>query len=274
MPAFCGSPITPNRTSFDPSQDGATKQCRSLSLGGMCSPSALPGTTGVHTEVISGDWQRKITGSATVTIEGNSGTTVQGHSDTTVHGDVTEQFSQNSKRTVSSNDTLQVLGNSTTVVTGAQHNTTIGPTLDIRVGEHTQVHNSPEFDQDEVQFEHHMTGYSAWGFRFEADGLLINPIGVHGDLVGTRLTAGVALNDFRIWGNHFKGIHLEEHELNERLHGIDETIDGLKGHLTQVTIRVNPVRIISTGLYVVAGPPVVGSILDALIAEFALAAAF
>jgi hypothetical protein len=273
MPAFCGSPITPNRTSFDPSQDGVTKQCRSLSLGGMCSPGALAGTTGVHTEVITGDWQQKITGSATVTIQGNSDTTVQGKSDTTVHGDVTEQFDQNCKKTVSSNDTLKVHGNSTTVVNGSEHNTTLGPTLETRIGEHTEVHQAEEHNQDLFHLATHSTQHDVFVERFEADGVLVCPIGFHGDLVGARLTAGVAINEYRVWGTHVKGLHNEDHELSAELKNIKAEINDLKGDLTPVTIKVNPTRVVITELYVIAGPPVVGSILDALIAEFALAAA-
>jgi hypothetical protein len=265
MQVFGGSPLTPTRT-IDHSRDGTTPRPGSLNLNDMCCPAALPGTNAPHSEVIHGDWQHKIAGSVKLTIDGKS--------DTTVQGDVTEHYNQNCTTTVTSNDTLKIHGNSTMVVNGSELNTTLGPTLETKIGEHTQVHQAAEHNQDTSAFETHWYSHSAFGERFEADGLLVNPIGIHFDLVGNRWTAGVLVNDYRVWGFHAKAGHNEDNELEAKFKGIEADITELKGELTPVTIKVNPTRIISTAMYVVAGPPVVGSILDALIAEFALAAAF
>jgi hypothetical protein len=260
MPAFCSSLLTPNGT-FDPLQDKMTPQCRSLSLGGMCSAGALSGTTGVQTEVISGDWQQKVLGSATVNIDG--------HSDTTVQGDVTERFNQNCSRTVTSNDTCKVHGNSTSVVNGSEHRTTVGPTLETKMGEHTQVHQAAEHHQDQTQFTRHASDYSAYGFRFEADGLLFNPIGGHVDLVGRRVTAGLQIFESCLNKTEFDDLEEKVNGLKEELAESTNKVRLMEQYLAGLSNKVSGLYFIQ-GPLVLDGPPAVGIVLDALVADVAL----
>jgi hypothetical protein len=231
----------------------------------MCSPGALPGTTGAHTEVISGDWQQKVHGSATVNIDSKWNTTVD--------GDVIYHFNQNCTKKVNVNDTLKVLGNSTAVVHGSEHMTTLGPTLETRVGEHTQVHQAQEHNQDQVQFQTHGSDFSAYAFRFEADGVLFNPIGGHVDLVGRRVTAGLQI--FESCLNK-----TEVDELDEKITGLRTDVDGasskiglMQDDIKALTNQLHPIKTRASGLAVVEVPILLTpTVPDALLAEFALAA--
>jgi hypothetical protein len=217
------------RPDFTP--DKALGGSGSLGYRTIASPEGLTGGSGNQGTTIHGDhWE---------TYDGNLNTRVKGNWTIWVEKDVDVKIKQNVTNLEVGEDVkyLHIKGNSTTQIDKAETHTTIGPTTELRVGEHNQCHQSQEANQDIVDLSAHWLKADAFGVRVEANGLLGTSTLGHADFYGGKLEMGLGKKELNLNHDEVKALKGEVQALKIKV-GTEADIEGMDARIVALENRV------------------------------------
>lgn len=221
MGVFNADVQTPRVTS-DPGTDHILPPAGSLSYGAITSNSALAGTNGVDTLLVSGDRDRQMNGNESTRITQNRTHTIGG----------------NQQKKIVGNKVENVISNFTQTTIGNLHRSIIGATNDLYTAAHTVAHKANQMLQEPVSYFHdvaeHFVKTREHHDEFQEYQLYaasaINVIGMNNDfkLLQTALIAGAAEKAALSWDEHLAKIH--DAALDQRF----DTLDGKIGAIQPV----------------------------------------
>lgn len=219
MAVFNADVQTPRVTS-DPGTDHTLPPAGSLSYGGITSQSALAGTNGVDTLLVSGDRDRQMNGNESTRITQNRTHTIGG----------------NQQKKIVGNKIENVISNFTQTTLGNLHRSIIGATNDLYTAAHTVAHKANQMLQEPVSYFHDVAEHfvkttehhDEYQFLQLYAGSAINVIGVNMDFKGGQLAAiiGSAEKTAFSWAEHLA--KLNDAAVDHRFEVLDGKIGAIQ----------------------------------------------
>ena len=204
----------------DPGTDYKLPPPGSLSYGAITAESALSGTNGVDTLLVTGDRDRQMNGNESTRIAQNRTHTIQG----------------NQQKKVVGNKTENVIGNCAQTTMGNHARSTIGATNDLHVGEHTIDHKADQKVQEPVSYFHDVKDHfikntnhhDEYQFLQLYIGQATNVIGSNQDfkLIQTALIGVAAEKAGTSWTEHVVKLH--DAAVDQRFEALDSKIGAIQ----------------------------------------------
>lgn len=227
MGVFNGDVQTPRATS-DPGTDHILPPPGSLSYAAITANSALAGTAGVDTLLVSGDRDRQMNGNESTRITQNRSHVITGNQKKKIVGNKIEN--------VISNYTQQTIGNLSRSV--------IGATNDLYTATHTIAHKANQMLQEPVSYFHDVAEHfvktrehhDEYQFLQIYAASVINVFGINMDFKGAQLAAiiGSAEKTAFSWAEHLAKLH--DAAVDQRFEALDGKVGAIQPvvHITML----------------------------------------
>lgn len=230
MPPFDASVATATNSNQS-SMDSIPPNLRSLNSKAMTSTTALAGTngnwtgliTGDHYEILHGNEHRFIDQDRTYMVKGNQESTIQQDHQETTHGNYNQQ------------------------TTGTTQRLNVGGTNEKFVADHSMEHKSDRH-MEEPEGLFHVISENCETFNnshqnfWEKMEIVGNKtdicLGSSVDLKTLNIEAAGVDLCAKVWGHEFVGINTEAKELHAKLKGLQGEIDGLKTRVSDAQVNI------------------------------------
>jgi hypothetical protein len=219
MGVFNADNKTPRVTS-DPGTDHILPPSGSLSYGAITSNSALAGTNGVDTLLVSGDRDRQMNGNESTRISQNRTHTITG----------------NQQKKIVGNKVENVISNFTQTTIGNLHRSTIGATNDLYTAAHTVAHKANQMLQEPVAYFHDVSEHfvkttehhDEYQFLQIYAASVINVFGVNMDFKGAQLAAIIGSAEKTAFSSAEHLAKLHDAAVDQRFEALDSKIGAIQ----------------------------------------------
>ena len=219
MAVFSADVQTPLATA-DPMTDYKLPTPGQLLYSAITAVSALAGTIGHDTLLLTGDRDRQM----------------NGNESTRITQDRTHTVSGNHQKQIAGNKNENVVGNFAQQTIGNLQRTIVGATNDLHTAMHTIAHKANQLIQEPVTYMHYVEDklqkgvdyYQAYGFYESLIGQYTNIVGVNMDLKGVQLGYAGKESNGVLFKDKERGVEISTVMTETSIHMVDSYIGAVQ----------------------------------------------